>query len=71
MAHKPTGRPMHGPGAMMPGEKAKDFKGTMRKLLAYLSRFLPAVICTDLRGGFHRILHFRAENFGKCNHKII
>ncbi|HJC71854.1 MAG TPA: ABC transporter ATP-binding protein/permease [Candidatus Ruthenibacterium merdavium] len=35
---------MHGPGAMMPGEKAKDFKGTMRKLLAYLSRFLPAVI---------------------------
>lgn len=44
MAHKPTGRPMHGPGAMMPGEKAKDFKGTMRKLLAYLSRFLPAVI---------------------------
>ena len=44
MAHKPNARPMHGPGAMMPGEKAKDFKGTMRKLIAYLSRFLPAVI---------------------------
>lgn len=44
MAHKPNARPMHDPGAMMPGEKAKDFKGTMRKLIAYLSRFLPAVI---------------------------
>lgn len=44
MAHKQNMRPMHGAGAMMPGEKAKDFKGTMRKLIAYLSRFLPAVI---------------------------
>ena len=33
-----------GPGAMMPGEKAKDFKGTMKKLLAYLSKFLPSII---------------------------
>lgn len=24
----------HGPGAMAVGEKAKDFKGTMKKLLA-------------------------------------
>ncbi len=29
----------HGPGAMMPGEKAKDFKGTSRKLLQYLGSF--------------------------------
>ena len=33
------GRPMGGPGALMPGEKAKDFKGTMRKLLGYLGKF--------------------------------
>jgi len=25
-----------GPGALMPGEKSKDFKGTMKKLIAYL-----------------------------------
>ena len=36
------GGPGHGP--MMPGEKAKDFKGTMKKLLAYMGKFLPAII---------------------------
>ena len=29
---------------MMPGEKAKNFKGTMRRLVRYLSRYLPAMI---------------------------
>ena len=29
---------------MMPGEKAKDFKGTMGKLIAYLHRYLPAIV---------------------------
>ena len=33
-----------GPHGMMPGEKAKDFKGTMGKLLTYLKRFLPSII---------------------------
>lgn len=33
--------PMHG---MMPGEKAKDFKGTLRKLIAYLGKFKIAII---------------------------
>lgn len=40
----------HGRGArgMMPGEKAKDFKGTMRRMAAYLRRFLPAIIMVML-----------------------
>lgn len=29
----------HGPAGMMPGEKAKDFKGTVKKLLQYMGRF--------------------------------
>ena len=29
----------HGHGPMMPGEKAKDFKGTLRKMLAFMGRF--------------------------------
>ena len=30
----------HGPGGgMMPGEKAKDFKGTIRKLFRYMGNF--------------------------------
>ena len=33
-----------GPGPMAAGEKAKDFKGTMKKLLGYLKRFLPGII---------------------------
>ena len=40
--------PRHGPRGMMAGEKAKDFKGTMRKLLVYLGRFLPAIIAVIL-----------------------
>ena len=36
---------MAGPrNRMMPGEKAKDFKGTMDKLLTYLKKFLPSII---------------------------
>ena len=31
-------------GPMMPGEKAKDFKGTMGKLLGYLKKFLPGIV---------------------------
>lgn len=31
--------PGHGPGGMMPGEKAKNFKGTARKLLQYMGRY--------------------------------
>lgn len=35
----------HGPGAMMPGEKAKDFKGAMKRLIAaYLAKSMPAMI---------------------------
>ncbi|MEG0896300.1 MAG: ABC transporter ATP-binding protein [Ruthenibacterium sp.] len=33
-----------GAGGMMPGEKAKNFKGTMKKLIAYLDRYLPGII---------------------------
>ncbi len=40
--------PGRGPHGMMPGEKAKDFKGTMRKLIAYLGRYLPAIAAVML-----------------------
>ncbi len=37
--HGPGG-PSHGPaGRMMPGEKPRDFKGTMGKLLRFMGRF--------------------------------
>lgn len=47
MAQQTHGAHMGGPrgaAGMMPGEKAKNFKGTMAKLLRYLSRYLPAII---------------------------
>jgi ATP-binding cassette, subfamily B, multidrug efflux pump len=34
----------HGPMGMVPGEKAKDFKGTVRKLMGYLGRYRIAVV---------------------------
>ena len=33
-----------GHGPMMPGEKAKDFKGSMKKLLAYIGRYKIAIV---------------------------
>ncbi len=41
-----------GPAAMMPGEKAQDFRGTMGKLFRYLGGYLPAIIvCFVLAAG--------------------
>lgn len=41
---QPARRP-HGPhGGMMPGEKAKDFKGTFLKLIAYMGRYKAALV---------------------------
>ena len=40
----PMGGGPRGAAGMMPGEKAKNFKGSMTKLIAYLGRFLPAII---------------------------
>ncbi|MBN1800618.1 MAG: ABC transporter ATP-binding protein [Candidatus Lokiarchaeota archaeon] len=45
MGRGPMGRrPMGGPMAMMKGDKAKDFKGTIRKLLNYMGKYKIAVI---------------------------
>ncbi len=42
-----TNRPRRGPGGMhggmMPGEKAKDFKGSFRKLLSYIGKYKIAI----------------------------
>lgn len=41
----PPRRGPHGPhGPMMPGEKARDFKGTLKKLLAYMGRYKIAIV---------------------------
>ncbi len=41
-----TGRPMPGPGGrgMMPGEKTKNFKGSITKLLAYVGKYKIAIV---------------------------
>ena len=39
MGGRPGGRPRGGPMAMMPGEKARDFRGTMKKLIQYLRAY--------------------------------
>ena len=50
-AHGPAAggrRHAHGPAAMMPGEKAKDFKGTFKKFLNYLGRYKLSVLAVIL-----------------------
>lgn len=42
---KPSMPRPHGPrGHIAPGEKAKDFKGTMRKLIKFMGRFKGALV---------------------------
>jgi len=38
----------HGPMAMMKGDKAQDFKGTMKKLIGYLGKYKAAVLVVML-----------------------
>ncbi len=42
--HKNFRGPRRGPGSMMGGEKAKDFKGTIGKLFRYIGKYKAAVI---------------------------
>ena len=58
-----------GPRGMMPGEKAKDFKGTMGKLISYLGKYLPAIIAVCHR--FHRVFHHRPENSWQRHHRAV
>lgn len=44
---RPGGPMGHGPGGM-PGEKAKDFKGTMGKLVKYISAYSVPIILVAL-----------------------
>ena len=45
MADSMNNRPRRGPGrGMMPVEKAKDFKGSIGKLLAYIGHYKIAII---------------------------
>ena len=38
----------HGPRGMMPGEKAKDFKGTISKLLRYMGNYKYALFAVAI-----------------------
>ena len=54
----PGGPGGHGPAGMMPGEKAKDFKGSLRKLMTFLKPFWFQIVVTLLlRRGRHRVHH--------------
>jgi ATP-binding cassette subfamily B multidrug efflux pump len=44
----PMGGGRHGPMAMMRGEKARDFKGTMRRLIQYLGSYRTSILITML-----------------------
>src|SRR3989337_806654 len=63
--------PGHGPGGMLPGEKARDFKGTMRKLVKALPpfrwSFLVAVIFASASTVFNI---FGPKVLGKATTKL-
>ena len=44
-------------GRMMPGEKANDFKGTMKKLLQYLGKYKPALVAVALFSVFSTVFN--------------
>ena len=55
----------HGPGRGMPGEKPKDFRGTVVKLMKYISKYLPWVIIALLCSFGSTILSIVGPNITK------
>ncbi len=49
------GGPMGGPRMMMPGEKARDFKGTMRKLLQFLKPYRASILIVMVFAAFSTV----------------
>ncbi|MGN0330622.1 MAG: ABC transporter ATP-binding protein [Kineothrix sp.] len=47
-AHGKMPHPGHGPGGMMPGEKARDFRGTTGKLFRYMGAYRYALLAVVL-----------------------
>ena len=59
-------------GRMMPGEKAQDFKGTMKKLIAYLGRYKKAIIIVFIfASGFHSRQYCWTENSREGDHNTV
>ena len=46
----------HGPGVRMTGEKAKDFKGSMKKLINYCKPLMPLIIISIILAFLSSIL---------------
>ena len=62
----PSARRGHGPGRRgMPGEKPKDFKGTVRKLIAYLKQYLPLIVLALLCAGISSVLSILSPDYMK------
>ena len=69
---KRQGGPMGGGphGGMGAGEKAKDFKGTIKKLMKYLSEYKIGLIFVLLFAIGSTIFKYRGtENFGKSDNR--
>ena len=62
----------HGAALMMAGQKAKNFKGTLRRLLALFKTVSPATFrrhrCCDVEHRFH---DRRTEIDRRCDHENI
>ena len=57
---------------MMPGEKAKDFKGTLRRLIAYIKPFLPLLLLVMCLTIVSTILHANAPKvMGQATDAIV
>ena len=64
---------MGGPGrGMMPGEKPKDFKNSIEKLVRYLGRYWYAIVAVMIfaAGGVYRLFRCRTKGYGTCNECI-
>ncbi len=57
--------PMGGPGMGGPVEKAKNFKGTMKKLIRYCGRYLPAIVVALVAAAVGTVLQIVGPDYLK------
>ena len=54
-SYKQTPRRRGPGGGMAPAEKAKNFKGSISKLMQYIGRYKIAILAVMIGGGFYSI----------------
>jgi len=73
MKRRQRTKPVPPPGrrGLMAGEKSRDFKGTMKKLIAYLAPYRWPILFAIILRLYLRFLQYSGQRFLECHNDAI